>query len=114
MLYGAGIMGVGVPAQISALSGDRARTTRAPPPASSTRATRSAGRSASPSSPASPPRPSTSSLADGASPDGALADGYERGLLLTAVLGLAILVLAAASRQLKPSAEELAELAVAA
>lgn len=47
------------------------------------------------------------------SPTAALVDGYERDLLLTAALGLAIPAIAASSRQLRPSAEAVAELAVA-
>ncbi|MFB9315346.1 DHA2 family efflux MFS transporter permease subunit [Nocardioides plantarum] len=113
VLYGAGIMGVGVPAQISALSEiEHADAGAASGIINTGYQVGGALGLAVISSLAT--AAATSSLADGGSPTAALADAYERGLLLTAVLGLGILVLAAASRQLKPSAEEIAELAVAA
>jgi EmrB/QacA subfamily drug resistance transporter len=113
VLYGAGIMGVGVPAQISALSEiEHADAGAASGIINTGYQVGGALGLAVISSLAT--AAATSSLTDGASPTAALVDGYERGLLLTAVLGMAILVLAAASRQLKPSAEEIAELAVAA
>ncbi|MBZ5739818.1 DHA2 family efflux MFS transporter permease subunit [Nocardioides mangrovi] len=113
VLYGAGIMGVGVPAQIIALSDVAHEDAGAASglintgyqvggalglAVISTLATSAA----------------TSSLAGGADPQTALAAGYERGLLLTAALGGVILLLAAVSRQLVPSPEEVAELAAAA
>ena len=54
------------------------------------------------------------SLAAGASAADALADGFQRGLLLAGVLGLVIVVIAAVSRQLVPTAEEISELAAVA
>lgn len=113
VLYGAGIMGVGVPAQISALSEIAHEDAGAASGIINTgyQVGGALGLAIISSLATSA---ATSALADGASPTAALVDAYERGLLLTAVLGLAILVLAGASRQLKPSAEEVAELAVAA
>lgn len=113
VLYGLGIMGVGVPAQISALSEiDHEDAGAASGVINTGYQVGGALGLAIISSLAT--AAATASLADGASPVTALADGYERGLLLTAALGLGILALAAVSRQLKPSAEEVAELAVAA
>lgn len=113
VLYGIGIMGVGVPAQITALS----HVAHADAGSASglintgyqvggalglavisTLATSAV----------------TSSLTGGATAEVALVDGFQRGLLLTAALAGATLLLALVSRQLVPSAEEVAELAVAA
>jgi EmrB/QacA subfamily drug resistance transporter len=113
LLYGAGIMGVGVPAQITALSEIEHDDAGAASgiintgyqvggalglAVISTLATSAI----------------TASLTSGADPTTALTDGFERGILLTAVLGAAILLLAAASRQVVPTAEDVAELAAAA
>lgn len=113
VLYGAGIMGVGVPAQISALSDvGHADAGAASGIINTGYQVGGALGLAVISSLAT--AATTSSLADGAAPIDALVDGYQRGLLLTAALGAAVLVLAAMSRQLRPTAEDVAELAVAA
>ncbi|MEO9321856.1 MFS transporter [Nocardioides sp. C4-1] len=113
VLYGAGIMGVGVPAQISALSDvGHADAGAASGIINTGYQVGGALGLAVISSLAT--AATTSSLADGAAPIDALVEGYQRGLLLTAALGAAVLVLAAMSRQLRPTAEDVAELAVAA
>ncbi|CAN5157023.1 DHA2 family efflux MFS transporter permease subunit [soil metagenome] len=112
VLYGVGIMGVGVPAQISALSQVEHRDAGAASGIINTgyQVGGALGLAVISSLATSAV---TASLTSGGSPTAALVDGFQRGLLLTAVLGTAILVLAAVSRQLVPSAEEMAELAVA-
>ncbi len=113
VLYGVGIMGVGVPAQISALSEIAHEDAGAASGIINTgyQVGGALGLAVVSSLATSAV---TSSLTSGAAPQAALVDGFQRGLLATAVLGLAILVLAAVSRQLLPTPEELADLAVAA
>ncbi len=107
LLYGVGITGVGVPAQISALSEIEHVDAGAASGIINTGyqvggalglaviSTLATGAT-------------TASLSNGATPTAALLDGFQRGLLLTAALSLVILILAAVSRQLVPSAEEVA------
>ena len=113
VLYGLGIMGVGVPAQIAALSEIEPHDAGAASGIINT-GYQVGGALGLAVISSLATAVVTSSLETGAAPTAALVDGYERGLLLTATLGLAILVLAAASRQLRPSAAQVAELATAA
>ncbi len=112
VLYGVGIMGVGVPAQISALSEVEHHDAGAASGIINTgyQVGGALGLAVISSLATSA---ATASLTAGGSPTAALVDGFQRGLLLTAVLVAAILVLAAVSRQLVPSVEEMADLAVA-
>lgn len=113
VLYGLGIMGVGVPAQITALS-DVAHDDAGAASGVINTGYQVGGALGLAVISSLATSAATASLTDGASPAAALADGFQRGLLLTAVLGAVILVLAAASRQLVPTADDLVELAVAA
>lgn len=113
VLYGAGIMGVGVPAQITALSEVASEDAGAASGVINTGYQVGGALGLAVISTLATSA-TTAALTDGLSPQMALADGFQRGLLLTAVLGAAVLVLAAVTRQLVPSAEEVAELAAAA
>jgi EmrB/QacA subfamily drug resistance transporter len=113
VLYGAGIMGVGVPAQIVALSEIAHEDAGAASGIINT-GYQVGGALGLAVISSLATGAITSSLADGAAPQVALADGYQHGLVLTAVLGAAVLVLAAVSRQLRPSAEQVAAVAAAA
>lgn len=114
VLYGAGIMGVGVPAQISALSEIEHHDAGAASGVINTGYQVGGGALGLAVISSLATAAATSSLTGGASQTTALVDGFQRGLLLTAALGLVILVLATVSRQLVPSAEEVAQLAAAA
>jgi EmrB/QacA subfamily drug resistance transporter len=113
VLYGAGIMGVGVPAQISALSEIGHDDAGAASGIINTgyQVGGALGLAVISSLATSA---TTSALADGSAPAVALADGFQRGMVLAGVLGLVIVVVAAVSRQLVPSAEDVAEMAAAA
>ncbi|WP_205471800.1 MFS transporter [Nocardioides sp. SYSU D00038] len=112
VLYGFGIMGVGVPAQISALSEVSHSDAGAASGIINTgyQVGGALGLAVISSLATSA---ITASLSDGAAPQAALVDGFERGILLTAVLAAATLVLSATSRQLVPTPEEVAELVAA-
>ncbi|GAA4711419.1 DHA2 family efflux MFS transporter permease subunit [Nocardioides conyzicola] len=112
VLYGAGIMGVGVPAQITALSEVAHEDAGAASGVINTGYQVGGALGLAVISTLATSA-TTSALTGGASVQAALTDGFQRGLLLTAVLGGAILVLAALSRQLVPSPDEIAELAAA-
>lgn len=112
VLYGAGIMGVGVPAQITALSEVAHEDAGAASGVINTGYQVGGALGLAVISTLATST-TTNALATGATLQSALTDGFQRGLLLTAVLGGVILVLAAASRQLVPTPEEVAELAAA-
>ncbi len=112
VLYGAGIMGVGVPAQISALSEVEHHDAGAASGVINT-GYQIGGALGLAVISSLATAAATASLGDGTSPATALTDGFQRGLLVTAVLGAVIVLLAAASRQLVPTAEDVAELAAA-
>ncbi len=113
VLYGAGIMGIGVPAQISALSEIDAHDAGAASGIINT-GYQVGGALGLAVISSLATAAVTSSLRGGASVTDALVVGYDRGLAVTAGIALAIVLLAAVSRQLRPSAEEVAEMAVAA
>ncbi|MFI7585445.1 MFS transporter [Spongisporangium articulatum] len=108
LLYGAGIMGIGVPAQIGAVSEISHEDAGAAAGIVSTgyQVGGALGLAVISTLATSVV---TSSLTAGATQVEALVDGFHRGLLLAAVLGAGNLLLAAASRQLVPTEEELAE-----
>lgn len=113
VLYGAGIMGVGVPAQITALSEISHDDAGAASGIINTGYQVGGALGLAIISSLSTAAV-TSSLTSGVAPADALADGFQRGLLLAGALSLVIVVIAAVSRQLVPTADEVAEMAAAA
>jgi EmrB/QacA subfamily drug resistance transporter len=112
VLYGVGIMGVAVPAQISALSTiEHADAGAASGIINTGYQVGGALGLAIISSLAT--SATNSSLADGTAPQAALTDGFHHGLLIAAAFAAVNLVLAAVSRQVVPDAEAVAELAAA-